>query len=175
VTSQRTSSALAIIAVLAAGCGGARSNPPAATAQRQRALAFAECMRSHGAPNYPDPNGSGELVKATPQQLGVSSPRLQTAQSACNHLLPNGGSGPTQAELQQSWSDFRSFARCMRRHGVSSWPDPTRYPQHPERPTFELRSAGIDLNSPRVTTKIHQCVPLLHGNNPQRLGEGEPQ
>jgi hypothetical protein len=111
-------------------------------------------------------------VKETPQQLGVSSPAFQTAVGACNHLLPNGDSGPTQAALQQSWSDFRSFARCMRRHGVENWPDPTRYPQHPERPTFALQTSGIDLSSPEVTTKIHACVPLLHGNNPQRLGEG---
>jgi len=163
--------ALAVVAV-AAGCGGSRSTTPAASEQQHGALAFAQCMRSNGVPSYPDPNGSGDLVKETPQQLGVGSPVLQTAQRACNHLLPNRGGGPTQAVLQESWSDFRSFARCMRRHGVANWPDPTRYPQHPERPTFALQSSGIDLSSPQVTTRIHECVPLLHGNNPQRLGEG---
>src|SRR5262249_16862441 len=109
-------------------------------------------MRANGVPSYPDPDGTGELVKETPQQLRGGSPVLQAAQGACNPLLPNGGSGPTPAELQQSWSDFRSFAGCMRRHGLASWPDPTRYPQHPERPTFALQSSGIDLNSPQVTT-----------------------
>jgi hypothetical protein len=60
----------------------------------------------------------------------------------------------------------------MRAHGVANWPDPSRYPQHPERPTFALQSTGIDANAPLVVTRIHECEPLLHGNNPQRLGEG---
>ena len=128
-------------------------------------------MRSHGVPNFPDPGSGGATSKATPQQLGVSSSHFQAAQTACRSVLPNGGQ-PTHAALQQSWSDFRSFARCMRAHGVSSWPDPTRYPQHPERPTFDLQSAGIDANAPQLMPKLHACVPLLRGTNPQRLGMG---
>jgi hypothetical protein len=31
---------------------------------------------------------------------------------------------------------------------------------------------GIDPNSRQISTKIHECAPLLHGNNPQHLGEG---
>ena len=166
------------LALLAAGCGGSpathveqpgsTSDSRAASAQ-ERALAFSRCMRSHGVPNYPDPNSSGELVKETSQQLGVGRSQLQTAQSACQHLLPNGGQ-PTRAALLQSWTDFLKFARCMRRNGVPNWPDPTRYPRHPERPTFEL--SGVDLNSPQVSARIHECEPLLQANNPQHLGEG---
>jgi hypothetical protein len=128
-------------------------------------------MRSHGVPSWPDPSPGGGLTKETPQQLAVSSSRFQAAERACVHLLPNGG-GPTRSALRQSWSDFRAFARCMRSHGVPNWPDPTRYPQHPDRPTFELQPLGIDPSSPQVGPRIHDCVPLLHGNNPQRLGEG---
>jgi hypothetical protein len=91
--------------------------------------------------------------------------------SSASTCSPNGDSGPTSAELQQSWSDMTNFARCMRSHGVPNWPDPTRYPAHPERPTFDLQPVGIDPRSPQISTQIHQCEPLLHGNNPQRLGE----
>ena len=174
------------IGLLASGCGGSpgshvaelgstatRSSPAsttAASAPESGALAFSRCMRSHGVSNFADPNGNGELAKETPQQLGVASSRYQAAQSACQRLLPNGGQ-PTEADLRQSWSDFRKLARCMRSHGVPNWPDPTRYPQHPERPTFALQTVGIDPSSPQITTKLRECVPLLHGNNPQRLGE----
>jgi hypothetical protein len=127
-------------------------------------------MRAHGVPHFADPESSGQLPKETPLQLGVSGSVLEAAENACRRLLPNGGQ-PTQADLQQSWRDFRSFARCMRRHGVPSWPDPTRYPQHPERPTFDLQPVGIDPSTPQITTRIHDCAPLLHGNNPQHLGE----
>ena len=160
--------AIVVVAALAllAGCGGARH-----AVQQSGTLAFSHCMRSRGVSNYPDPNSGGQLVKETPQQLGVSSSELQTAQRGCIHLLPGGGQ-PTRAELQQSWHDFLTFARCMRRHGVPNWPDPTRYPQHPERPTIDLQSVGIDPHSHQVNAKIHDCETLLHGINPQRLGEG---
>jgi hypothetical protein len=127
-------------------------------------------MRSHGVRNFPDPSSNGQIPKKTPQQLGVSSSRYQAAQRACAHLLPNGGSGPSQAALQQSWSDDLKFARCMRSHGVPNWPDPTRYPRHPERPYFNLTAAGIDPASPQIIPEIHACLHLLHGNNPQHLG-----
>ena len=137
----------------------------------QSALAFSRCMRSHGVPNFPDPASSGVIPKETPQQLGVSNSQFQTADRGCQHLLPNGGQ-PTPGELRQSWSDFLKFAQCMRRHGVSNWPDPSRYPPHPERPYFDLQRAGIDPTAPQLSIKIHACLPLLHGNNPQRLGQG---
>ena len=46
-------------------------------------LAFSACMRSHGVPTFPDPDSSGAIPKAGPQQLGVSTSRFQQAQSAC--------------------------------------------------------------------------------------------
>jgi hypothetical protein len=128
-------------------------------------------MRSHGVTSYPDPKSGGALVKETPEQLGIGTSRFDSAASACAHIIPNSGQ-PTEAGLQQSWSDFRTFARCMRSHGVSHWPDPTSYPRHPERPTFDLASVGIDPNSPRIAPAIRGCAPLLRGTNPQRLGGG---
>lgn len=136
----------------------------------QKLLAFSRCMRSHGVSNWPDPNSSGQFPKRRLEHLGVSNSGLQAAQTACRHLLPNGGNGPTPAQLAQSWSDFLKFARCMRSHGVRNWPDPTRYAPHPERPYFNLSAAGINPSAPQIVTKIHQCLYLLHGNNPQRLG-----
>jgi hypothetical protein len=53
-------------------------------------LKFAECMRSHGVTNFPDPTG-GAL--AVPQGVNTSSPQFQAAQQACQSLLP-GGTAP---------------------------------------------------------------------------------
>lgn len=162
------------VAVLAGGCGGspgASPGAPATSAQTRAGLALARCMRTNGVPGYPDPSSDGTLVKETPQQLGVGTSQFQAALSACRHLLPHGGQA-TPAALRQSWSDFRSFAVCMRRHGAPGWPDPTRYPPHPERPTFDLQAAGIDPSAPRFASGIRACLPQLHGTNPQRLGQG---
>jgi hypothetical protein len=175
----RTATALiaaAGLALLPAVCSGSPSSTGsggsanAGGSPSSQQLAFSRCMRSNGVMHFPDPSSNGQIPKKTPQQLGVSSSRYQAAQRACARLLPNGGNGPTQAALQQSWSDMLSFARCMRSHGVRNWPDPTRYPRHPDRPYFNLTAVGIDPNSPHIIPKIHKCLYLLHGTNPQRLG-----
>jgi hypothetical protein len=164
----RVAAAVAAAAALAAPAVASAGSQTTAV---QQALAFSRCMRSHGVPKFPDPTSSGAIPKESLQQLGVSSSQLQAAQRACQRLLPNGGQ-PTPAALQRSWSNFLRFAQCMRRHGVESWPDPTRYPRHPDRPYFDLQRAGIDPNAPKITTEIRACLPLLHGTNPQHLGAG---
>jgi hypothetical protein len=60
-------------------------------------LAFSACMRSHGVPNFPDPDFSGGGVTIDAGAGGgpdPSSPQFQAAQKACGHFLPGGGSHP---------------------------------------------------------------------------------
>ena len=151
----RTVAAIAGLVLLGAAGGG----PPAAAsggsshagkATNAQLLAFARCMRSKGVPNYPDPTSSG-LPKETLQQLGVTSSRFQAAQSACQHLLPNGGQGPTQAEVQQVKAEGLKFARCMRRHGVAL-PDPASTGRIPDP-----ASVGIDQGSPQFEAANQAC------------------
>ena len=133
-------------------------------------------MRSHGVPNFPDPDSSGQLPKTSAQQLGVSGSQFQTALTSCRRLLPNSSQPgpPTQAALQQAWTSTRDFARCMHTHGVSNWPGPTSDPgPHPERPTFNL-PASIDQNSTQIITKIRECAPLLHGWDPYVTTDAGP-
>jgi hypothetical protein len=113
-------------------------------------------MRSHGVPSFPDPDSSGRIPKETVRQLGISSSQYEAATQACGHLLPGGGNGGrTPAEVQRWWSGMLSFSRCMRSQGVSNWPDPTPYPQHPDEPTFEM-PAGLQ-PSPRIVSKMRAC------------------
>jgi hypothetical protein len=62
-------------------------------AQAQEALArglkFAQCMRSHGVPSYPDPTSANVV-----HLLGVdpSSPRFLRAQKECEVLVPGADS-----------------------------------------------------------------------------------
>jgi hypothetical protein len=169
----RTAAAVIATAALAllAACGGSPSpagsggSPGAAgSANSQKLLAFSRCMRSHGVPNFPDPNSSGVLPKSQIAQLTASNPQFPAAHRACGHLLPNGGQ-PTQAQAQQAWNDMRNFARCMRSHGVSNWPDPGPTSQQDQRPFFNL-PASINPNAPQITTKIRACQHVLHANNP---------
>jgi hypothetical protein len=173
--------AAAGLALLATACGGSpsstgsggSSNAGGATSQRE--VAYSQCMRSHGVPNFPDPSGSGGVPKETAQQLGVSNSQLQAAQNACQHLLPNTGNiDDDPAALHQWWSQMLHFARCMHSHGVPNWPDPSPYPQDPVRPTFNLHAAGIGfhlgaqpgniVNSPQIEAKVRQCDLVVHQN-----------
>ena len=47
------------------------------------ALKYSTCIRSHGVPNFPDPNGQG-LIQAG--NIDTSSPAAQTAETACQGL-----------------------------------------------------------------------------------------
>jgi hypothetical protein len=58
---------------------------------RQQALAFAQCMRTHGVPNFPDPQFSGGGVQVGGANLNASSPQFKAAQQACQPKLPGAG------------------------------------------------------------------------------------
>ena len=166
------SSVVAVVAfsLLATGCGGggspgiasvASSTPAATTTTTQNGLlAFSQCMRSHGMPNFPDPQRFvGGNVKLTIHQLAPS----QAAMSACSHLLPTNGGSPSQETAQQQrtkLADELSFARCMRSHGVSRFPDPTA---QGELTVEMVQAQGIDLHSPTILQAVQACLPASHG------------
>jgi hypothetical protein len=143
-------------------------------------------MRSHGVPNFPDPDSSGHLPKGDARQFGVSSSRLEAAQRACQRMLPNtGGSFQQQTQdcfeagdcpqalVQRILNVQRKYARCMRSHGVPNWPDPTIDSQG--RPFFDVSKAGIseaDTRSSQWTSSDRDCERLvgIDGDVPVDLG-----
>jgi hypothetical protein len=161
---------LAAFSMLAAGCG-AGSSPHVATVastattatttsqnQLSAMVAFSQCMRSHGVPNFPDPQHfAGGNVKLTIHNLAPS----QSALDACGHLLPtNGASQETAQQRRTQLADELSFARCMRSHGVSRFPDPTA---QGELTIAMVQAQGIDVRSPAVLRVVQACLPASHG------------
>ena len=134
----------------------------------QKALAYSHCMRSHGVLTFPDPNSAGTIPKVSPHQLGVSSTVFQAAQNHCRYLLQNGGSGPSQTQVQQIMNGMLRFAGCMRAHGVRDWPDPVI--DAGGNPEFYL-AGKIDQNSPQIKSKINQCV---HWIPSEAISPGNP-
>jgi hypothetical protein len=84
-------------------------------------LAHAECMRSHGVPDFPDP-GPIHIDVRTHPDLDPSSPAFVTAQKACISVEPGGtaGSGVTPAMQAAALA----YSACMRTHGFPNFPDP---------------------------------------------------
>lgn len=160
---------LAAFSLLAAGCGGgsphiatvASSTTSATTtsgSQLSAMVAFSQCMRSHGVPNFPDPEHyAGGNVKLTIHNLSPSPSAL----NACTDLLPtNGGSQQSAHQRQTQLADELSFARCMRGHGVSNFPDPTA---QGELTVAMVQAQGIDVHAPAVLRVVQACLPASHG------------
>lgn len=146
--------------VLLAGCGGnspsgssdqSRSATPGnATKFEQQFVAFASCMRSHGLPNYPDPQftGSGG-VSISPGRANPNSPAFKSADGACHQLLPNGGA-PPGANNHQNRARAVKYADCMRAHGVPNFPDPSH------GGGFDL-PPGLNPQAPQFTRAAQAC------------------
>ena len=70
------------------GWGG--GGKPLTPAQQQQWLDWAKCVRTHGAPDFPDPTfGDGGTVGIT--QSGEGSPQVQSAMDACKSKMPTTG------------------------------------------------------------------------------------
>jgi hypothetical protein len=60
----------------------------------QDALAYAKCMRGHGAPSFPDPYKAPDGGPEFPEiRVNDSSPQFKAAQRACHELLPGSPTG----------------------------------------------------------------------------------
>jgi hypothetical protein len=101
--------------VRSAGSGGS-SNTGRST-QGQQGLAFAQCMRSDGVTDFPDPGSNGQFGTISAQM--EDSPQFGTSFNACKHLLPDGG---VSKFSRQDVAQQLKFAECMHAHGVPTYP-----------------------------------------------------
>jgi len=142
----------------------AQGGPPTmSAAERQHALAFARCMRSHGVPSFPDPqvstSGGSTAIRQVAPASAVASPAFKEAEKACAGLEPgpsNGGPdghGPGKQVLLAS-------ARCLRAHSISGFPDPNAQ----GRLTLAMVSAaGVEVHALAFFTAARRCVGVTHG------------
>jgi hypothetical protein len=166
---------LAALALLPAGCGGSkapsvaslrtttssagRTTTSAATPSR---AAFAACLTSHGFQAAP-----GSAATAANDAISVggvvisgnvdpSSPQFQAAMQACHKFLPGGGPpAMTPAQRAEHAKSMASFAACMRKHGVPSFPDPNG------QGMFSPGSIkGLDPSAPVFQSAFKLCAPL---------------
>ena len=127
-----------------------------------KAVAYTQCMRSHGVSAYPDPDSSGDLQKITPSnlsQLGVTQSQFNAAQTACQALWPY--QGPTLAQQRQELTDDLKFAQCMRSHGLPNFPDPTTSSSGHVEFVLSVSRLGVNPRSPQVLAKAHECEQVL--------------
>jgi len=151
--------AIAGVALLAAGCGGgSRSSATAGRPPRHGSgLAYSGCMRSHGVPNFPDPNSSGTWPSA--QQLGLAPGNRQYRATieACQPLLRS----LTPAQQALAESKALNFSHCMRSHKMTDFPDPVTGSNNG---VGWLLPGDIDVTSPAFQRAAKACKHFVGGN-----------
>ena len=154
--------AVTALALLAAGCGGGGPTVSTALTSYQKALAYAQCMRAHGLPRFPDPDSNG-IFAVSPHEIGTTNgAQFQRADKACRHLLP--GSQPmTAAQQRQATDQALRFVACMRSHGVPTFPDPIVTTQGIG---FRLGRSGPRPSTPVFQAAQRACKKLMPGGPP---------
>jgi hypothetical protein len=185
--SWRCAGALAVaaaVAVLATACGGSSDPPSASAPTYAQVLALAQCMRSHGVPNFPDPDPSrgyvltsnGSIEGAGGSSIDIASSQVQAAYGDCRHLLPGAPSiSQLEREVQQQQQaaaqvrpEVLKFEQCVRSHGVPDFarglggqsPAPgNNGPINPNSPQFQAALAACQhLLPPGVHISIHRSL-----------------
>jgi len=153
--------ATALIGLLATACGGGSSPAASVTGgstRVQAALAYAGCMRSHGVPDFPDPDSDGNF------NIGTNSVTSQetAANQVCNHLL-SAGTALNAAQQQHALGQLVKYAQCIRAHGVPNFPDPQLTNGGIGVPggfTFDTSGLNLDQKSPTYQAAAKACQSL---------------
>lgn len=170
--------------LLVAGCGGGASpgvatagssRPPGAagsvatTSEAHALLVAGRCLRHHGLTGLPDPAiASSGPAKGQPildKQFLSALPNatVSSALEACRAALSKagiGGGGPNARPSPEELRDGLAFARCVRRHGISHFPDPNGQGH------FDLAGTGIDPHAltPAQLAAARACLSAAHGS-----------
>jgi hypothetical protein len=119
-----------------------------------KAVAYAQCMRAHGVPNFPDPfpnGGFGISASVTGGTDGRVSSRYQAAENACASLSPAGVLSPQRQ--QHALNQLLKLSACMRSHGLKNFPDPSFGTDG-----IALHIIGFDRNSPQFQNAWRACL-----------------
>lgn len=151
--SARAAGALAVLAALSLGtgaCGGGSAPNAVASLRHAKAttttqpgassgsassgqsgptevqlLKYAECIRSHGVSDFPDPvaaPGGGFSFKVQPDaDPRAPTPQFQAAEKACQKDVPPSLANLTPAKMA---ANALKYSQCMRSHGEPTFPEP---------------------------------------------------
>jgi hypothetical protein len=136
---------------LLAGCGSS-GHSGNTSGEASQGIRFADCMRSHGVPNFPDPSSGGGINIPAGSGINPQSPAFRSAQHACSKLLPGGG--PLGGHGSESRKvALLKLAQCMRKHGISTFPDPTASP-----PSGPPPGGGLAFGTPGAVISVPQTL-----------------
>jgi hypothetical protein len=130
-------------------------------------VSYSQCMQHHGLPNFPLPQktANGYSIQISPADgVDPGSAKFKSAQTACQHFLPNKGVGPTITPADQA--DYLKATACMRTHGYPAFPDPaiTKTSVHYTVPS------NINQGSTQFKNAVATCEKLIPNDLPYSPG-----
>lgn len=114
-------------------------------------LQYAECMQTHGVPNWPEP-GPGAV--AAMRKADFSTPQFKAALKTCRAEVPQVGETPSTPLPQKVLAEALKYTQCMRSHGVPNWPEPTST-------YYVAPPSGSEATSPAVQRAARACHALI--------------
>jgi hypothetical protein len=148
----------ALISLISVGCGS-NTAPQTDAGSTKKAtdqatlVKFAECIRGHGVPHFPDANAKGEFVFG----IDVTQAVWAKAVDACKDLQPPGTLSAKRTPEEQT-AGLR-FAQCVRENGVKDFPDPVN--GEPLIDTTKIPSSNQPGGMTILNAATHKCGDLL--------------
>lgn len=92
----------------------------------EAALAFSQCMRENGVPDFPDPevDGDGGIMLNREGGSNVDREAERKAMEACRDKMPGRGGSFSEEDRAEMQENMLEYAACMREQGIDM-PDPT--------------------------------------------------
>jgi hypothetical protein len=155
--------AAAGLAAATAACGGSGGSPSALAttakpATYQQFVAYAQCIRAHGAPEFPDPvqDRFGNWGFLSTPGSGVNGPGVAAAENACKKLQPT-EAGLTQQEQKQALAQALKHSDCMRAHGITNFPDPVADDEDGQL-GLSIDPHAVNMNTPQFQAAQQACT-----------------
>jgi hypothetical protein len=156
-----------------AGTGNTTDNPNAvggdsSAGRRARLHAAAQCIRTHGAPQYPDPllTSDGYVYTDEVSLRGIEQPQMTAIDTACHELITAAkfsikDQGPPPPKMIAAGV---KSAQCLRVNGLPHYKDPTV-----DTPFSPGKGFGLDAQSlpaagkrdPGVQRALQACRSVL--------------
>jgi len=176
---------VSLIGLVGAGCGSSTSSGAAsgasgtgggsavsadtgahtqAATKQEKAEKFAECVRAHGVPHFPDADATGKFGNFG---VDVSAATFTAAVNACKALQPPGSLSSHRSAKQQSAA--LRFAACVRANGVPDFPDPIN--GQPLINTYHIPSSNKPGGMSILNAATHKCGSVL-GPDARTGGKG---
>jgi hypothetical protein len=151
-----------------AGAAGAASSagPSSSGPTEMQLLKYAECIRSHGVSDFPDPGpapGGGFAFGVQPDANPRSpTPQFAAAEKACLKDVPPGLANTTPAQMAAS---ALRYSECMRSHGEPDFPEPNA------QGLIKIDPSGIlSPNAPQFLQAEKDCENKNNGDFDEEFG-----